>query len=394
MPDLDLKLLRTGGLSPDYYNVANQLKPLYTGESNKIRLILTSNGGYQYIPAEAVTFTVIFGQPDQGPARGEWQIATGAATATAVSFNATTTQLLNAISSVYGAVNITTYGSTVTAGYIITAATANTALTINGQSLSLVPSSTVEVINFVTPSTGVTAQKLVRLRRNPAISATQYLNVASFSFTTISASGPSSVCGPWYVAIPADAVDYPEMLSFYPSLSGSVTAASIYPGFIYSNQRRENLVDGTAGTATSRGIVRRQLEDSSLRNASSAGGLVAKNPQSGTLFNTTTFYGTTLGDFVGFRVEAWQDKGLKITAVPVTSGIITALTMGGSAGRYLLSQGYYDMGYFTFSGPNLEEEFREARSDRVSLTMEITLEENGKKNNLAQLPVTIIRSIG
>ena len=390
MPDTHLTLYTTGGLANAQWGVPNYVPDYYYGENCRFNLVLFSNGGYPFLPAGGVTLSVALGQTDQGPARGEWAIANNGATGSAVSFNATTTQLLNSISSICGLVNITTYGSTISAGYIITAVTKNTSLNITGTNLSLTPSSTVQVSTLVTASSNVAEQKLVRLRRNPALSTTRYLNKTDFEYTTISASGPSAACGPWYINIPDDSRLYPELITLNVSLSGSVTstATELFTLF-YTNVRRDVLVDRISGGATVKGAVRESLESVGYSNVSSAGGYVAAQTS---VCRGQAFYGNKLGDFVQFAVVPWTDKGIKITANPVTSSIITSVTIRTNA-AFLYANGYYDVGTVTFSGTNLDEEFREAKSDKVTLTLEINLIANDKTTTLLQAPATIRKTI-
>ena len=394
MPDTNLTLYRRGrGLSLFNYlnSESNTIPTYYYGENSLFRVFLTNIGEYGYSASGTVTFNVSFGNPGRGPLRGEWRIGTGAATGSAVSFNATTTQLLNAISGVYGNVGVTTYGSAITAGYIITAATANTALTMSGQSLSLTPSSSVDVLDLVSPSTGVTAQKLVRLRRKPAVSLTAFINTATLSSTSISASGPSSTCGPWYLLIPDDAKRYPQMITPLITLTGSVTSSdNLFGGFFYSNEAISTLSDNSGAVDVSPGKITKILENIPLITTSSAGGRIPVYPVEG---STVTFYGGHVRDFVNIRTQRYGQAGFEISATPVTSSINTAITLSASSESYMMMNGIYSIGVVTFSGADLDEAFRESRQDFVNLTLEITMEENSAKTVLLQAPATIVRNI-
>lgn len=389
MPDTELSLFRDGSGLANY--TGNRIPVFYYNEINSLKLILANQGGYQYQSLGPVTFSLSIGQPMQPPKRGEWRIGNGTATGTAVSFNATTAQLANSLSSVFGSIQVTTYGNNDTSGYLITAATANTALNLLPQSLSLSPACTFDVFETVAPSTGITAQKLLRIRRMPAISKTQYLNVTCFQGTSISASGPSSVCGPWYVTIPEDAQKYPEMLIPMVSITGPLAQTQeIFTGIVYSNNLRANLVDQASGS----GILSKTIESGIAVTTSSAGGLLPVFRRRDS-FTTTTLYGGTIAAFADIRVEPWGNTGVKISALPVASGFQVSVTLGsGGAPNYLAFRGRYDLGSVTFSGQALDEEFTEARSDSISLTMEINIEEAGLKTNLIQAPVTIRRNIG
>lgn len=392
MPDLELSLFRDGsGLAQYYAATVNRIPTFFYNEINNLKLVLSNLGGYQYVAAGPVTFSLAIGQPMQSPKRGEWRIGNGTATGTAVSFNATTAQLAGSLAGVFGAVQVATYGTNVTSGYLITAATANTALSLLPESLSLSPACTFDVLETVAPATGVTAQKLIRLRRLPALAKTQFLNVTCFQGTSISASGPASVCGPWYVTIPEDAQKYPEMLIPYVSVTGSLAQTDeTFAGFFYSNQLRANLVDDINGN----GVFSRALEGTIAYTTSSAAGFLPVFRRRDSL-TSTTLYGGTIANFADFRVEPWDETGVKISVRPVNPAFQISVTLGGGgAPRYLAYQGRYNLGSVTFGGQALDEEFLEARADSVALTMEINIEEAGLKTSLLQTPVTIRRNIG
>jgi len=392
MPDTDLSLYRNGGglLPNNAFGAVNVIPTFFYGENSRLRLGLMNTNNYEYLSAGSVTFSLSIGDHYLSANRGEWRLGTGAATSTDISYNATTTQLKNAVSGAYGNVTVTTYGPTVTAGYLITAATANTALTLLPESLSLSPACTFDIINLATHSAGVTAQSLVRLRRKPALSLTRYLSTTTLSNTTLSASGASSTCAPWFLIIPDDAKKYPEMIYFSVQLSGSVTLAPQYNGYILSNQPRTDLVDDI----NQEGRISLMLDNMKVFSTTSLGGLVnVYTPPGGRAAGAATLYGGRLRDFVDFKADPFGDSSIRITARPVTSSINVAVTMSGS-GSWLRANGLYDLGVVTFSSQALDEYFRELRDDRISLTMEISIEENSAKTTLLQAPVTIRRNIG
>jgi len=391
MPDTELSLFRDGSGFSNYYSTGNRIPTFYYNEVNPFKIILSNQYGYTYAAAGPITFSLSIGQTNQSAKRGEWAIGNGSVTGTAVSYNATSAQLVNALSAAFGAVRVTTYGNSTDDGYIITAATAGTALTLIPKTLSLSPACTFDVMEITAPSTGVTAQKLVRLRRLPAIQKTQYLNVTCFDGTSITASGPSSVCGPWYVTIPTDAQKYPEMLRFYVSVTGSLAQTESFSNFVYSNTNRSTLVDNNSVT----GLVSRTISNAIMYTTSTYAATYLPVFRSGGSANGITLYGGTFGDFVRIQTQEWGSSGLKITASPVTSGFITAVTLsGGGAPQYLAVLGGYDLGAVTFSGQALDEEFIEARSDTVSLILEINIEESGFKTTVLQTQSIVRRSVG
>jgi len=391
MPDTELSLFRDGSGFSNYYSTGNRIPTYYYNEVNPFKIILSNQYGYQYAAAGPITFSLSIGQTNQSAKRGEWAIGNGSVTGTAVSYNATSAQLASALSAAFGAVQVTTYGSSISDGYIITAATSGTALTLIPKTLSLSPACTFDVMEITAPSTGVTAQKLIRLRRLPAIQKTQYLNVTCFTGTSITASGPSSVCGPWYVTIPTDAQKYPEMLRFAVSVTGSIAQTESFSNFLYSNTNRSLLVDNNSTT----GLVSQTISNAIMYTTSTNAAIYLPVIRSGSRQNGITLYGGTFGDFARIQTQEWGSSGLKITAFPVTSGFITAITlMSGGTPQYLAGLGRYDLGAVTFSGQALDEEFIEARSDSVSLMLEISIEESGSKTTVLQTQSTVRRSVG
>jgi len=385
----DITLYRNGYGIATQNNVPNLIPTYYHGERSYFRFFLINSNGLQYQANNPVTFYVSIGSQDQYPVRGEWKIGTGAATGSAVSFNASTADLLNAISGVYGNVNVVSYGSAVS-GYVITAATANTALTINGDVMSLSPSSKVEVINLVTQGSGVAAKKLVRLRRNPALSLVTNLNSTTLATPSITSSGIGAASGPWYISIPDDARTYPYYLNLNVTLDGVVSLSFTGAAQIQTNLPASSLGDSSAG----QGSISSQLNSQAvLFNTSSAGGYVNQVTGSGTSYNTVTRYGVRLDELVKFKSEAWGTTGFRITATPVTSGITTSVTMASDSGGYIFSSAQYAVGSVTFDGGNLNEYFSEAKSSRISLTLEVAIDEGSGRCVLLQTPVTIVRNL-
>ena len=106
---------------------------------------------------------------DGDPTDGQFKLILNSVTSNAISFNATTTQLYNAISGIAGAgVGVTTYGNENFA-YLITSATLNTAMSFGGSAFTLFPTSSVLVSTRRFPAASVAAQQVVRLVRNPAV---------------------------------------------------------------------------------------------------------------------------------------------------------------------------------------------------------------------------------
>ena len=112
---------------------------------------------------------------DGDPTDGQFRLILNSITSSAISFNATTTQVYNAISAIASSsVGVTTYGNENFA-YLITSATLNTAMSFGGSAFTLFPTSSVLVSTRRFPTASVAAQQVVRLVRNPAVFADTFV---------------------------------------------------------------------------------------------------------------------------------------------------------------------------------------------------------------------------
>jgi hypothetical protein len=112
---------------------------------------------------------------DGDPTDGQFRLILNSITSSAISFNATTTQVYNAISAIASSgVGVTTYGNEQFA-YLITSATLNTAMSFGGSAFTLFPTSSVLVSTRRFPTASVAAQQVVRLVRNPAVFADTFV---------------------------------------------------------------------------------------------------------------------------------------------------------------------------------------------------------------------------
>jgi hypothetical protein len=140
------------------------------------------DGSYTDAVLSSPSFSLGIGNIDAVATDGQFKLTTTTGTSTAISFNATTAQVLSAVSAIAGNVGVTTYGDTGSA-WIITAATANTALSFGALSFTLFPSAAVQINTRRAPAASVYAQQIISLSRNPA--------VFSNSFTPVSGDGIS-----------------------------------------------------------------------------------------------------------------------------------------------------------------------------------------------------------
>lgn len=141
-----------------------------------------ADGSYTDANLSSPSFSLGIGNIDAVATDGQFKLTTTTGTSTAISFNATTAQVLSAVSAIAGNVSVTTYGDSGSA-WIITAATANTALSFGALPFTLFPTAAVQVNTRRAPTASVNAQQIISLSRNPA--------VFSSSFTAISGDGVS-----------------------------------------------------------------------------------------------------------------------------------------------------------------------------------------------------------
>jgi hypothetical protein len=139
----------------------------------RVRLRERDSGGFlRDLNTSGISVKLGIGGIEDSPTDGQFKLTLGAVTSTAISFNATTTQVYNAISAIAGTgVGVSTFGSITVGAYLITSATANTALSFGGDAFTLFPSSSVLVNTRRNPATGVAAQQVIKLVRNPAVYA-------------------------------------------------------------------------------------------------------------------------------------------------------------------------------------------------------------------------------
>jgi len=135
------------------------------------------SGAYTDAVLSSPSFSLGIGDIDAMPTDGQFKLTTTTGTSTAISYNATTAQILSAISAIAGNVTVTTYGSSGSA-WIITAATANTALSFGGLAFTLFPSSSIQVNTRQVPTASVFAQQIVSLNRSPAVFADSFVAVS------------------------------------------------------------------------------------------------------------------------------------------------------------------------------------------------------------------------
>jgi hypothetical protein len=372
------------------------------GEISNFSLqIGTYDGGrFNGLTLGGVTFSLAFGNAYLSPLRGQWRIGNGSASGSFLDFNATTAQVKNSVSLLYGDVSVTTYGATTNLGYIITAATANTAITILAEPLSLSPSSTADVLELTLPTASVAAQKIVRLRRKPCIAKTIYKQSSSITLPVLRVDDFSStrIQGNWSFEDAKGRYVVYSLISF--AVTGTITYSfdvyvdtdSQYHGPKYALdllglqtyvEQRPTLFWST-GSPYEIQVLKRKIKSIGIGlQTTSLGGLL-------TSVSGTGAYEGYIDDVA--RVALTQDP-LNLSLGFDFLTIITGTSVTISAATKSIVGGFYDLGSVTFSGASLDEAFVERKSNTLPLTLEVTMENSGKKLTLAQLNTTINRNI-
>lgn len=277
---------------------------------------------------------------DGDPTDGQFKLVLNSVTSNAISFNATTTQVYNAISAIASAgVGVATYGNENYA-YLITSATLNTAMSFGGSAFTLFPTSSVLVSTRRFPTSSVAAQQVIRLVRNPAVYSDTF--VASPTAGVVSLTkvqdGSSTKNETYNLAIGSDAEGGSVVLNYG---TNSTTAIPI------------------GATAAS--------FQEALTSITGIG--------SG---NISVDLGNNSGNY---SISFVRSLGL--------TNITTALTLDASGiifGKFLQTT-------VTMATSELDELFAEAGADTISPKLEVELTQNGTPKTVLQTDVTVRRDL-
>jgi len=280
------------------------------------------------------------GKIDGDPTDGQFKLVLNSVTSTAISFNATPAQVYTAISGIAGAgVTVTTYGNENFA-YLITSATANTAMSFGGIAFTLFPTSSVLVSTRRFPDASVAAQQVVRLIRNPAV----------FSDT--------------FVASPTAGV-----VSLTKIQDGSATQNETYDLAVGSDAEGGSVVLNFGANSTT--AIAIGANATSFTEALSAVTGIGSG-------NVSVDAGNNSGNY---SISFVRSLGL--------TNITTALTLDASGvifGNFLQTT-------VTMATAELDELFAEAGEDTISPKIEIELTQNGNPKTVLQADVTVRRDL-
>jgi len=277
---------------------------------------------------------------DGDPTDGQFRLVLNSVTSSAISFNATALQVYNAISAIAGTgVTVTTYGNE-NFSYLITAATANTALSFGGSAFTLFPTSSVLVNTRRFPAASVAAQQVIRLVRNPAVYADTFTaspTAGVVSLTKIQ-DGSSTQNETYSLAIGSDAEGGSVVLNFGPNSTTAIPIGSTAASF---------------------------AEALSSITTISAG-------------NVSVDLGNNAGNY---SISFVRNLGL--------TNITTALTLDASGvifGNFLQTT-------CTLATAELDELFAEAGTDTITPKIEVELTQGGTPKTVLQSDITVRRDL-
>ena len=195
----------------------------------RVRLLETDkNGFYRDIDLSNTSVQVGIGEINAGPSSGSFKLTRNSVTSLEIQYNATTTDLYNAISGIAGlGVNVATYGIE-PFSYLITAATDNTALSLGGSSFTLFPTSSVAISTRKFPAPSAKAQQIIKLIRNTAVYSDVFTISPTAGVVTLSKvqDGSATQNETYSLAIGSDAVGGSVVLNYGQNTTTGIAVGS------------------------------------------------------------------------------------------------------------------------------------------------------------------------
>jgi len=299
-----------------------------------------SNGFLRDIDTTGTSLKLGIGTIDSEPTAGEFKLVLNSVTSSAISFDATPTQVYNSISAIAGTgVAVTTFGVE-SGAYLITAMTANTAMSFGGDAFTLFPTSSVLVGTRRFPTASVKAQQVIRLVRNPAVFADTFAasSTAGVVALTKIQEGSSTKNETYDLAIGADAEGGSVIINFGTNSTTAIPIGSTAPCF------NEAL---TAVTGIGSGNI-------SVDVGNNAG-------------NYSISFVRALGN-----TSITPDLTLDASGVIFAKFLTTTLTMGTA---------------------ELDELFAENSSDTITPTLEVELTQNSSPKTILQTGISVRRDL-
>jgi len=341
---LDIYIDTTNGNLVAAGSARNGTLPTLTrNDSYNLRVRLKerdSNGFLRDFNLTGSSIKLGIGGIDADPTDGQFKLVLNSVTSSAISFNATPLQVYTAISGIAGAgVTVTTYGQEQFA-YLITSATANTAMSFGGSAFTLFPTSSVLVSTRRFPASSVAAQQVIRLVRNPAVYSDTFVaspTAGVVSLTKIQ-DGSATQNETYNLAIGTDAEGGSVVLNFGSNSTTAIPIGASAASFA------EAL---TSITAISNG-------------------------------NVSVDLGNNSGNYLISFVRDLGLQNLTTTFSLDASGVIF--------GNFLQTT-------CTLATAELDELFAEAGADTITPKIEVELTQNGTPKTVLQADVTVRRDL-
>ena len=329
-----------GGIQVGGSAVGGQLPVFTRSDVYTFRLRLQKSGTDSFpidIDTTGTTLKLGIGNIDDVPSDGQFKLTCNGTTSSAITFNSTAAQIFTAISN--NVSTVAAYGNE-TYSYVLTATQPNTAMSFGGDSFTLFPLSSVLISTRRAPTAGISAQQIVRLRRNPA--------VFSNSFVTSSTAG---------VAVLSKTQD------------GSATQNETYKLSFGSDASGGSFVLNYGANSTT-AIILGATSVCASEALSSVTGIGAGN------ISVAPLNGEN-----GYSISFVRELG--------SLNLTTALVLD-SSGLYYSP---FRESVVTFATAELDELFAEEGTDTISPSIEIEITDGGNPKTLYQGSVTIRKDL-
>lgn len=338
---LDLYIDTSTGQLVEGGSVVGGALPILTrNDSYTLRLRLLekqTNGSFSDVDLAGASLKVGIGTIEDEPSAGAFKLSVNGITSSEIPFNATAVCVFNAISNNVSTVAL--YGSEAFGAYLLTATQPNTAMSFSSDSFILFPSSSVLVGTRRNPTTGVNAQQIIRLIRNPIVFSDTFTaspTAGEILLTNIQ-DGSASQNETYELTVGPRVLGGSYALAFGPNATTGIelfsTAASV-----------QAAISASINTITS--------------NVS-----VADNGKLGYIISFTGRLGLT--------------------------NIATALTLDSSGVDFIPFQ----QTTLTINTAEVEDAFADASADTITPTLEIELTQNGSPKTILQNLVTIRKDL-
>jgi hypothetical protein len=307
----------------------------------RVRLQERDSGGFlRDLDTTGSSIKLGIGGIDDSPTDGSFKLVLNSVTSLAIPYNATAVCVYNAISAIAStSVSVTTYGSEASS-FLITSATANSAMSFGGSSFTLFPTSSVIVNTRRFPASSIAAQQVIRLVRNPAVYADTFVasSTAGVVALTKLQDGSASQNETYNLAVGSDAEGGSVVLNYG---TNSTTAIPIGSNATSFQEALQSI------TAISNG-------------------------------NISVDIGNNAGNY---SISFVRDLGLQ--------NITTALTVDASGVIF----GSFLQTTVTLATAELDELFAEAGTDTITPTIEVELTQGGTPKTILQSSITVRRDL-